>query len=196
GDVRVERQARQRVALLDLRGAALDELERRLLPHEHVEDLLLDLLAEGFLDVLLLDEAAFDGDLAELPAEQLLLLEQRVEVVLRDALAAEEDLAQLVDPLHRRGEQPHAFRGEVDGLPVLSADEREDAFLVVHRQELEQVAQPEDFDIAFQEGHVTAPRPAAMRRIASGYASHSAWKTRSASVSGVSSGRTGTFFCR
>src|SRR5581483_2001707 len=157
--VGVEGHTGQGVALLLFRRSALRELEGRLLPHEHVEDLFLDLLAQALLDVPLLDEAALDRDLAELPAQELLLLEERVQVLLRDALAPEEDLAQLVDSLHRGGEQAHALRAEVDGLAVRVPAQREEPLPVIHRQELQQVPQAEDLDVALQNSHLSAEPP-------------------------------------
>ena len=106
----------------------------------------------------------------------------------------------LVDPTDRRrraGDQPHLVHAGqvVDLLDQRAVPVQEDRLVSRHCYPLPSPHGCGHFPVATTRRPSIRQFPAVTSRIASGYASHSAANTRAASVSGVSSSRTGTVRC-
>src|SRR5262249_40159564 len=133
------------------------EVERRAAPGEEVVDLLGHLLAERALDDGGIEDAAAGDDLAEGRRGPPLLGEKLIELVAGDLSPADEDLSQRVRAA-RAAHEADAFILEGDDLLLTFDVDREKALAARHGQGLEEVGDPQDFDVAFDLSHAVSAR--------------------------------------
>src|SRR6185436_2173985 len=121
-----------------------------LLPEEEVVDLLLDLLSDDLLDVLILDDAALDQDLAQLLLLDAAVLEGLLELVLGDLAGAQQHVADLHALAAAGGEELDAADAEEDALAGIGILNDESAFLLAHRDHLKDLAEPDRRKVALE----------------------------------------------
>ena len=133
-----------------LKGDGAEQFGIAVVPEKEVVDFLLDLLADDPLDLVLGDDAAFDQDLADLLFLDPAVLEGVVELLLGDLARAEEHVADFHAFAAAGGQELDAAGAEEDALPAFGVLNDEGAFLLAHRDHLEDLAEPDRRKVALE----------------------------------------------